>query len=192
MEHMGGFMNVKNCPLCWVISLGFALSLSASAPCRAQEVNPDHFELTNVASSAQPEKSSSRQANSAMSEFHGAFSLSHKVQCAGMTLLPGIYQLTLRSQDNHTALTFSQRGSSVTVPAVEIARHVSAGRSGAFLRRNGDDRSLEAVFLEKPGMMVFLTPRGKQLVASTSNVAERVPLTAAASNNPQVAQNTQH
>jgi hypothetical protein len=185
-------MKVLKCPLPWVVSLGFALSLSASAPCRAQEVNPDHFELTNVVSSAQPVKSSSRQSNSAIGEFHGALSLSHKVQCAGMTLLPGTYQLTLRSQDSRTALTLSQRGSSITVPAVEVARNVSAGRSGAFLRRTGDDRSLEAVFLEKPGMMVFLTPRGKQLVASTSNVAERVPFTMAAANNPQVAQNTQH
>jgi hypothetical protein len=150
----------------WILPFGCSLFLSVAPPSQAQaEIDPDHFESVNLL-----------EGDQTSAEFQGSFSLQYKAQCAGSTLLPGNYSLSLKS--NGSVVSLRKKGSFVNVEPVEVVKNIVAGESKLIFRHAGDTRTLEAIYLEKPKVMVFVTPSGKQLIASSSGVAERVRITA--------------
>jgi hypothetical protein len=134
-------------------ALGFACLLPATA--RAQsDVMPDEFafsaETTTV---AQPVAAIQAKAN-----FEGKISLPYGVNCAGKTLKPGAYMVSVKSEGSARVVTIHGGGASVNMHAREVRADGVASRSALLVRKSSSGRRVEAVYVEGLGATLYLNP----------------------------------
>jgi hypothetical protein len=142
-----------------LISVVF-LTLGLAVPSSAQsEIDPDHFEMTNVESLSQPAKAirPSRDAG----DFQGNFTLRFKVECAGQTLEPGDYSVFVDSSGRGDVVTLRPKATAAGIRAHVMSRMAAEGPNALIVRSAGKQRRLEAISLEKPKVMLYLQPERK-------------------------------
>jgi hypothetical protein len=154
--------------------VGSVLFLTTLKPfrCQAQaEIDPDHYEITSgePVSQAGNGLAASRNAEG----FRGEFTLPFNVRCAGFTLPPGSYSLSIRSSGNSNVVRLIPKGSTVEVQARVSSRSSAYGPSALVLARTGQERTLTAIRLKEPGITLYLEAQQKQ---SASAVTELVPI----------------
>jgi hypothetical protein len=157
------------------LSYAFFLMLMKSLPCWAQaEIDPDHFD-TRATTVFEAESIAS--ANQAAGTFQGSFTLMHEVNCAGMTLKPGIYSLLIRPRGDWNVVTLIQKGTAGSIQVL-VKTPTRAGRAAALiLERTGRESILTAIRLQEPGTMLLMQP---ELNLNTSAHTELVPVSHAA------------
>ena len=112
---------------------------------RAQsEIDPDHFESSNVEPFERAKINTSSEARAM--HYDGKFTLPYTVQCRGKSLPPGRYSVSLHSDGKIGQATLKQRGRAIGIPGVV---HKQAHKYGSdtlvVVELNGKTRRLSAI-----------------------------------------------
>ena len=149
-------------------ALGFACLLPATVHAQA-EVSPDHYELSNTdVPAAQRTQAGSAQETNA--EFSGKFSLPYNVKCSGRNLKPGEYLISVRSQGISRVITIHGNNTNVDVPARAIRANRTATGSALIMRKSGEGRQLEGVYLAQLNATLYVQ------TISSHEMVEHLPI----------------
>lgn len=123
----------------------------------------------------QPAASRPASAARAKTEFGGQFSLPYEVQCAGLKLAAGAYGISLDRHGKSQTVILTRAGQSVRLTAKAAFPASRRGGSAVLVRRSGLERKLEAVYVEKLHLVVYLDSE-QFLQASGDAQVERLPI----------------
>ena len=129
--------------------LGLGCLLPGIAHAQA-EVSPDFFELSNTAAATQ------MAANASNADFQGTFSLPYDVECSGHKLKSGQYTLALKSEGTNRTVTMHRGTEDMNIRVRRVLGNSTAGRSALLMRKLGERRMLEAVYVQKLNMLLYL------------------------------------
>ena len=118
------------------------------------EIDPDHYEATNVQPVAPAHNSATSHRNAG--DFHGKVTLPFDVKYAGLTLPPGSYSLSVDSLGNGNVVTMIPDGKTVKVQAHVRSRSKSHGPYALVLERAGQQRKLAAIRLKEQALTLDL------------------------------------
>lgn len=125
--------------------LGFASLLPATA--RAQsDMNPDSFPFTAEEAAGQPAKHA--DVKLAKADFEGKVSLPYDVKCEGKNLKAGNYLVSVKSEGMNRVITLHGSEENVNVRVHEVPVNQAASRSVLMVRKSGEGRSVEAVYVK--------------------------------------------
>ena len=119
------------------------------------EINPDHFDSV-ISVSAVPSKATSQRN---LAKASGSVLLPFDVQCAGVTLAPGYYSVSIRQLGKRDAVKLTPIANGVHVRPLEVMatpRLSPEAPSQLLVDRINGRRTLTAISLEKPGVTLFL------------------------------------
>jgi hypothetical protein len=121
--------------------VGWAALGAASA--RAQEVDPDHFELSNVKPNEEARTNASGE--EAAIRYDGKVTLPYTVQCSGKSLPPGKYSVSLHSEGKIVQATLKQKDQVVAVLATAYKQARKYESDALLVERKGKMRRLSAI-----------------------------------------------
>ena len=121
--------------------MGFA-ALGA-APARAQEVAPDHFELSNTESFENAKTSATSEATAL--RYDGKVTLPYSVQCSGKSLPPGKYSVSLHSDGKIVQATLKQKDQVVAVQGTAYKQASKYENAALLVELKGKTRKLSAI-----------------------------------------------
>jgi hypothetical protein len=150
-----------------VATLGLALPSSAQS-----EIDPDHFEMTNVEPLSQPARAAGRDA----AGFQGSFTLRFKVECAGQTLEPGGYSVLVDSSGRDDTVILKPKAKPGGLRAHVVFRLAADGPNALIVQSAGGKRTLEAISLEKLKMTLYLQAERRANNSGGSWRIELVPV----------------
>ena len=137
-------------------------ALLKSPPCRAQaEIAPDHFDSAN------------EEPAFALGSVQGKFTLAHQVNCAGLTLPPGAYSLSIRSLDGGTLVTLTPEGTMAAIQARVESPSAADRPIALILERIGQQRVLVGFSVQNSGTVLRLQGVASQPASWNS---EMVPI----------------
>lgn len=153
-----------------VAALGFACLLPATA--RAQmDAMPDSFAFS-------PEEAAAAQAAPVMvakeskADFEGKVSLPYAVKCAGKDLKAGQYLLSVKSEGATRVVSIRGGGENVNVHVREVSAKRSTNHSALLVRKSGDNRRVEALYVEGLNATLYLNATS----TGTYFTMERLPI----------------
>jgi hypothetical protein len=114
------------------------------SPARAQsEVDPDHFESSNV-EPFEKAKINARSEATAI-RYDGKFTLPYTVQCSGKSLPPGTYSVSLHSDGKIGQATLKQGGRAMAFPGVVHKQAQKYASDALVVELKGKTRRLSAI-----------------------------------------------
>jgi len=137
-------------------TLGFVSMLAPAARAQADAMpNPEEFPFSAPeATAAQPVQLASAKA--ANTDFEGKVSLPFNVKCGAKNLKPGQYLLSVKSQGTSQVVTLHGAGQNMTMRVHEVSAHRGASQSALLVRKSGEGRRLEAVYVAGLNATLYL------------------------------------
>jgi len=133
----------------WVVAIGLVLS-TVGAVEAAQAQQPPRYERN--------------------------FTLTVELHWAGTVLAPGNYSLTLDPASPHGVITLRGEGRAASILPRAIARHAGAGDTMLMVKRDGELRIVEALYLADLDLVLYYHGNGKQPNESDAQRIERIPI----------------
>jgi len=142
------------------------LTTLGASPARAQEVAPDHFELSNAESFENAKTSATSEA--APLRYDGKVTLPYSVQCSGKSLPAGKYSVSLHSDGKIVQATLKQKDqvTAVLVTAYKQARKYESDT--LLVELKGKARRLSAIQVAELNLVFEPKP-------PTENSSDRKP-----------------
>src|SRR5580658_6655114 len=130
----------------YAATLGFACMLPATAHAQS-DMAPDEyaFSATEV-TVAQPVQTATT--NQAKADFEGKVSLPYAVKCGNKNLKPGQYSLSVKSEGTNQVVTINGGGQNMNMLVREVSTHRVSSQSALLVRKSGEGRKLQAVYVE--------------------------------------------
>jgi hypothetical protein len=153
-------------------TLGFACLLTPTAQAQADAMpNPDEFPFSEpVTTAAQP--MAHVNAKQAKGEFEGKISLPYEVSCGGKNLKPGQYLVSVRSEGSDRVVTIHGGGENMKMRVHAVPATRRATPSALLVRKSGDGRDLQAVYVEGLNSTFYLNVDAKE----SNSGMERLPI----------------
>jgi hypothetical protein len=149
----------------YAATLGFAFMLPATAHAQS-DMAPDEYAFSAAeVTVAQPVQTATT--NQAKADFEGKVSLPYAVKCGSKNLKPGQYSLSVKSEGTSQVVTINGGGQNMNMPVREVSTHRVTSQSALLVRKSGEGRKLEAVYVD--GLKATL-----YLEASTSEGQARI------------------
>jgi hypothetical protein len=138
-------------------TLGFASMLAPAARAQADAMpNPDEFPFeAPQASAAQPVQLAATKVADA--NFEGKVSLPFNVHCGTRNLKPGQYLLSVKSEGSSRVITLHGAGQDMTMRVHEVSTHRGTSQSALLVRKSGEGRRLEAVYVAGLNATLYLS-----------------------------------
>lgn len=151
-------------------ALGFAFMLPATAHAQS-DMSPDEYAFSAVeVTVAQPVQTANAQA--AKADFEGKVSLPYAVKCGNKNLKPGRYSLSVKSEGTSQVVTINGGGQNMNMPVREVSTHRVTSQSALLVRKSGEGRKLEAVYVDGLKATLYLEASTKEGQAGI----ERLPI----------------
>ncbi len=140
------------------ILAGLSGLIAIGAPsARAQsEIDPDHFESSNVEPFERAKINASSEAMAIC--YDGKFTLPYTVQCNGRSLPPGRYSVSLHSDGKIGQATLKQRGQAIRIPGVVHKLAHKYGSDALLVELRGKTRRLSAIQAAELDLVFDLKP----------------------------------
>jgi hypothetical protein len=154
-------------------TLGFACLLPATAHAQADAMaSPGDYPFLAPETTAprflQP--AAGKQSNA---DFEGKVSLPYGVTCGGKNLKPGAYLLSVKSDEGSIrVVTIHGGGENVVINVYEVQTNRGGNQSALMVRKSGEARSLEAIYVKVLNAMLYLDANTN----GTSGVMDRLPM----------------
>jgi hypothetical protein len=134
------------------------LAALGASPARAQsEVDPDHFESSNVEPFERAKANAGSEA--AAIRYDGKFTLPYTVQCSGKNLPPGRYSVSLHSDGKTGQATLKQGGRAIGIPGVVHKQARKYGNDALVVELNGKTRRLSAIQVAELELDLVFEPK---------------------------------
>ncbi len=104
------------------------------------------------------------------------FTLPFEVYWGGTVLAPGNYSLTLDPASANGLVALYGEGRAATIMPRAIARRASAGENVLIVKRDGEVRTVEALYLADLNLVLYYGRNGKQHTEGDSQRIERIPI----------------
>ena len=88
-------------------------------------------------------------------DFEGKVSLPYAVKCGGKSLKAGQYLLSVKSEGTSRVVTINGSGENVNIHMREVLTNRWASQSALLVRKSGEGRRLEAVYVEGLNTMLY-------------------------------------
>jgi hypothetical protein len=126
------------------IFVGLVASAILGASCaQAQsEVDPDHFDSPNTEPMPQPKAPANTRIDTI--RYEGQFTLPHEVRCNGISLLPGKYSVSLRSNGKVGQATLNRKGYATEIAGI-VETQSAKRRNEVIVENNGKGRALSVI-----------------------------------------------
>lgn len=155
-------------------TLGFTCLLPAPAHAQADSMaSPGDYPFsapeTSVERLAQP--AAGKQPKS---DFEGKVSLPYGMKCGGKNLKPGTYLLSVKSEEGSSirVVTIHGGGENVIINVYEVLTNRGASQSALMVRKSGEGRNLEAIYVKVLNAMLYLDTNAN----GSSGMIERLPM----------------
>ena len=127
-----------------VIFVGLVASAILGASCaQAQsEIDPDHFDSPNTEPIPQPKAPDSTRIDTI--RYEGQFTLPHEVRCNGISLRPGKYSVSLRSNGKVGQVTLNRNGHATEIAGI-VQKQAAKRRNELIVEHNGKGRALSVI-----------------------------------------------
>jgi len=129
----------------WVVAIFVGLVASAilGASCaQAQsEIDPDHFDSPNT--EPIPPKAPANTRIDTI-RYEGQFTLPHEVRCNGISLRPGKYSVSLRSNGKAGQATLNHKGHATEIAGI-VQTQAAKRRNEVIVENNGKWRALSVI-----------------------------------------------
>jgi hypothetical protein len=106
----------------------------------------------------------------------GQFTLPYEVQCGDLKLAAGQYAVALDRRTKSQTVILTRAGTSVRLPAKAVFPSARHGASAVVVRRTGAERKLEAVYLEKLRLVLYLDSERFFQVSTSDPEVDRLPI----------------
>jgi len=116
--------------------------LGASCAQAQSEIDPDHFNSPNTEPIRQPKAPANTRIDTI--RYEGQFTLPHEVRCNGMSLRPGIYSVSLRSNGKVGQATLDHKGHATEIAGI-VQAQAAKRRNEVIVEKNGKGRALFAI-----------------------------------------------
>jgi hypothetical protein len=166
-------MKVANAAKASVFSAALMLACLLPSVARAQAdamPSPEDYPFSAPEPSARTAQPAGEQ--QAKADFQGAVSLPYGVNCAGKDLGPGRYLLSVRSVGSARVVTFLGSGVRVSVHVREMRSNGGESRSALLVRKSGEARRLEGIYVQALNAMLYLDASRDQAQAAI----DRLPI----------------
>ena len=137
-------------------ALGMACLLPATVHAQA-DVAPDHYELSNTDVTA-AQNTAIASAKETKADFAGKFSLPYSVKCSGRNLRPGQYSISVKSEGTSRVITIHGNRANMNIPARAIASNQRTEESALIVRKSGEARKLEGIYVAQLNATLYLQP----------------------------------
>jgi len=156
---------------------GLSGLIAIGAPsARAQaEVDPDHFESSNVEPFERAKTNAGSEATAI--RYDGKFTLPYAVQCSGKSLPPGKYSVSLHSDGKIGQATLKQRGRAIGIPVVVQKQAHKYDINALIVELNGKTRRLSAIQVAESDLVFEPKPPIESLPDSRARRFEKLLLT---------------
>ena len=126
------------------IFVGLVASAILGASCaQAQsEIDPDHFDSPNTEPIPQPKAPDSTRIDTI--RYEGQFTLPHEVRCNGISLRPGKYSVSLRSNGKVGQVTLNRNGHATEIAGI-VQKQAAKRRNELIVEHNGKGRALSVI-----------------------------------------------
>jgi hypothetical protein len=135
------------------------------------EVDPDHFEVTEVARAEQA-KTNTGQLKRA--RYEGNFTLPYSLQCGGRSLPPGKYSVSLSSDGKTAQLTLIRKGQIITIAEVTQEQIRNSGRDALVVERSGSSHQLQMIHVAQVNFVLTSDPRVERTSDSEPRSIEKL------------------
>jgi len=148
------------------IFVGFVASaiLGASGAQAQSEIDPDHFNSPNTEPIPEPKAPANTRTDTI--RYEGQFTLPHEVRCNGISLRPGKYSVSLRSNGKVGQATLNHKGHATEIAGI-VQTQAAKRRNEVIVENNGKGRALSVIrvsgfdFVFDPKNSVDLSPDSK-------------------------------
>jgi hypothetical protein len=150
--------------------LGFACLLPATVQAQV-DAQPD----TNLSEGPNMERIGAQTAlaaspTGAKTDFAGTFSLPYNVTCGAKNLKPGHYSVSVKSQGTSRVVTIHGNAAELNNQARAVPANPGTSHSALLVRKSGEVRRLEAVYVEGLNATLYLEAN------MIDGVTERLPI----------------
>jgi hypothetical protein len=148
------------------------------ARCHAQaDTNPDVYEARDSKTAANSARNGASGDVRSKVEFGGQFTLPYDAHCAGVKLAAGLYFVAVDRRGKTQTVSFTRAGAdtlTLRLPAKAVFPAMRMGGSAMVVRHAGADRKLEAMYVEKMKLVLYLEP--VYFLDDASDPLERLPI----------------
>jgi hypothetical protein len=106
------------------------------------EIDPDHFDSSNTEPIPQPKAAASIRIDTI--RYEGQFTLPHEVRCNGISLRPGKYSVSLRSNGKVGQATLNHKGHATEIAGI-VQTQAAKRRNEVIVENNGKWRALSVI-----------------------------------------------
>lgn len=151
-------------------ALGLACLLPATLHAQADTApDPDFFQISNT-ETATVQTARVAGTKEVKADFAGKVSLPYDVECSGKNLKAGQYLLSVKSQGTTRVVTIHGDGANVNIQAHVVPANGAASHSALLVRKSGEERKLEGVYVEALNATLYLETNTRQ------GVTQRLPI----------------
>lgn len=120
-----------------------ASAILGASYARAQsEIDPDHFNSPNTEPIRQPKAPANTRIDAI--RYEGQFTLPHEVWCNGISLRPGKYSVSLRSNGKAGQATLNHKGHATEIAGI-VQTQAAKRRNEVIVENNGKGRALSVI-----------------------------------------------
>lgn len=108
--------------------------------------------------------------------YQGSFTLLYAVQCGRTLLAPGTYAFHLDPSSADRRISIRGERGEMSVKPWGISRGTLPGENMMVVRRDGDRRVVEAIYLGDLDLVLYFGPNAKQRLARDPDRIEHLPI----------------
>ena len=120
------------------------LAMATLSAYAQSEIDPDHFDSPNT----EPILQLTVNTQNGVIRYDGEFTLAHEVRCNGISLRPGKYSVSLRSNGKVGQVTLKQKGHTTKIAAI-VHTQAAKKRNEVIVENNGKGRTLSLIRVSK-------------------------------------------
>jgi hypothetical protein len=154
------------------------LATVATPCCYSQsEIDPDHFDSPNTDPFPQRQTRGGIATETGRVRFEGKVTLPYSLICAGKRLLPGRYNVSLRSDGKTGRATLNQKGQTLEIAAAVRLPAEPHARNTLLVECLGKTHRLSAIHVQEIELVFDSDPQVEHMSNGKSKRTEKLPLT---------------
>ena len=159
-----------------VVLVGFA-TLAAPRGCAQSEIDPDHFDSPNTEPFSQSKVKVGVGPGMDKVRFSGKFKLPYSVRCAGKTLPPGSYSLSISSDGKIGRATLNQKSQTLEIVGTVRLPPDPRARNTLLVECIGKAHRLSAIHVREMELVFAADPQLEHTPDSKPRRTERLLVT---------------
>ena len=155
------------------VGLGLMIGAGTTHACAQAEIDPDHYETTEV---AHPQATATIRKTPAV-HYEGVVVVPYGLECRDKKLEPGQYSLLLNSDGKATHLSLQHGRQVLRLDALRQGRGANPGPDALVIERSGRTHKLSLIHVAQMDFFFDADPSFRQPSRARAGSMEQLPIT---------------